>query len=75
MASGESVAVVVSDWTESMPNVVALPFDPPLSFPTDLASNWPPTAAVETLVRTALEVRDAEGWLTERRATTETPED
>jgi DNA-binding transcriptional LysR family regulator len=75
VASGESVAVVVSDWTESMPNVVALPFDPPLSFPTDLASSWPPTPPVEALVRTALRIRDIEGWLTQRRATTDMPED
>jgi DNA-binding transcriptional LysR family regulator len=75
VASGESVAVVVSDWTESMPNVVALPFDPPLSFPTDLASSWPPTPAVEALIGTALRIRDTEGWLTQRSATTDMPED
>ena len=75
VASGEAVAVVVSEWAESMPNVVAVPFDPPLSFPTDLASRWPPTTAVQSLVETALRLRDSEGWLTQRNATTELPED
>ena len=58
-----------------MPDVVAVPFDPPLSFPTDLASRWPPTEAVEALVRTAQRVRDTEGWLTQRPARTELPDD
>ena len=75
VASGEAVAVVVSEWTESMPNVVAVPFDPPLSFPIDLVSRWPPTTAAEALVETALRLRDAEGWLTQRSATTELPDD
>jgi len=75
VASGEAVAVVVSEWAESTPNVVTVPFDPPLSFPTDLASRWPPTTAVQSLVETALGLRDAEGWLTQRSATTELPED
>jgi len=75
VASGAAVAVVVSEWAESMPNVVTVPFDPPLSFPIDLASRWPPTTAVEPLVETALRFRDAEGWLTQRSATTELPED
>jgi DNA-binding transcriptional LysR family regulator len=75
VASGKAVAVVVSEWAESMPNVVTVPFDPPLSFPVDLASRWPPTTAVQSLVEAALRFRDAEGWLTSRRATTQLPED
>jgi hypothetical protein len=75
VASGEAVAVVVADWAESMPNVVTVPFEPPLTFPTDLASTWPPTEAVEALVRTAQRVRDAEGWLTMRSAGTQLPRD
>ena len=55
--------------------VVAVPFDPPLSFPTDLASRWPPTEAVEALFAAAQRVRDTEGWLTRRPARSELPED
>ena len=75
VASAQAVAVVVSEWAESMHKVVTVPFDPPLTFPTDLASRWPPTTAVEALVETALRLRDSEGWLTQRNATTELPED
>lgn len=75
VGSGEAVSVVVADWVESMPRVVAVPFDPPLIFPTDLASRWPPTEAVEAVVRAALRVRDADGWLTQRPAGTELPDD
>jgi hypothetical protein len=75
VASGESVAVVVADWAESMPNVVTVPFDPPLIFPADLASSWPPSEGVEALVEAAQRIRDAEGWLTVRRAGTQLPGD
>jgi DNA-binding transcriptional LysR family regulator len=75
VASAQAVAVVVSEWAESTPNVVTVQFDPPLSFPTDLASRWPPTTAVQSLVETALRLRDSERWLTQRNATTELPED
>ena len=61
---GEAVAVVVADWVKSMPDVVAVAFKPPLSFPMDLASRWPPTEAVEAVIRAAHRVRDTEGWLT-----------
>jgi hypothetical protein len=74
VASGEAVSVVVADWVESMPQVVAVPFDPPLSFPMDLASQRPPTEAVDVMVRAALRVRDGDGWLTQRPARTEVPE-
>jgi DNA-binding transcriptional LysR family regulator len=75
VGSGEAVAVVVADWAESMPHVVAVPFDPPLNFPTDLASRWPPTEAVDAVVHAALQVRDTDGWLTQRPARTELPGD
>ena len=55
--------------------VVALPFDPPLSFPMDLASGWPPDERAGALVDAALAARDTHGWLTRRRPRTELPED
>ena len=76
VASGEAVSVVVAEWAgEPSAGFAAVPFDPPLSFPMDLASCWPVTEAVDALVRTAQRVRDAEGWLTERTAHTELPDD
>ena len=76
VANGEAVAVMVSEWAREPANgLVAVPLDPPVSFPTDLVSRWPPTEGVEGLVRTVLRVRDSEGWLTERRARTELPRD
>ena len=75
VASGEAVSVVVADWVGSMPRVVTVPFDPPLSFPTDLASRWPATEAVEAIVRIAQRVRDADGWLMHRAPRTELPGD
>jgi hypothetical protein len=76
VAGGEAVSVVVAEWSgASMPGVVAVPFDPPLTFPTDLASRWPPTEEVEALVRAALQARDTEAWLTQRPARSELPGD
>ena len=76
VANGEAVAVMVSEWARQPGSgLVAVPLDPPLSFPTDLVSRWPPTEAVEALVRTVLRIRDSEGWLTERPALTELPRD
>ncbi|MBV9049939.1 MAG: LysR family transcriptional regulator [Solirubrobacterales bacterium] len=76
VAAGEAAAVVVAEWaTEWTTGLVAVPFDPPLNFPTDLASRWPPTESVAALVGAALRVRDAEGWLTERTDRTELPSD
>jgi DNA-binding transcriptional LysR family regulator len=74
VANGEGVAVMVADWTEGS-GLVAVPFDPPLNFPTDLVSRWPPTEEVSELVQSALRVRDSECWLTDRPARTELPED
>ena len=76
VANGEAVAVMVSEWArEPASGLVAVPLDPPLKFPTDLVSRWPPTADVEALVRTVLRIRDSEGWLTDRPARTELPQD
>lgn len=73
VAKGEAVSVLVGEWVqESIPDVAAVPFDPPLTFPIDLASS--PTGG-ELLVGTARRVRDAEGWLTHRSARTELPSD
>jgi DNA-binding transcriptional LysR family regulator len=76
VADGEAVSVVVAEWAnEWTTGLVAVPFDPPLNFPTDLASRWPPTESVAALVEAAQRVRDAEGWLTDRTARTELPVD
>jgi DNA-binding transcriptional LysR family regulator len=74
VASGEAVSVMVAEWArEPGTGLVGVPFDPPLNFPTDLISRWPASQEVEALVQTALQVRDSEGWLTERRARSELP--
>jgi DNA-binding transcriptional LysR family regulator len=76
VASGETVAVMVADWAdEPGSGLVGVPFDPPLNFPTDLASRWPPTEEVTGLVESVIRVRDSEAWLTERPARTELPQD
>jgi DNA-binding transcriptional LysR family regulator len=76
VADGETVSVFVRDWAEeARPRVVAVPFDPPLSFPIDLASAVPPTEGSGQLVETALRLRDDEGWLAHRPASTELPGD
>ena len=68
--------MVVAEWARDPgTGLVAVPFDPPLSFPMDLASRWPATEAVEALVLIAQRVRDADGWLTQRPARTELPYD
>ena len=76
VANGEAVSVFVADWADdSTVGVAAVPFDPPLSFPIDLASCWPPDDGVDVLVQAACRVRDAEGWLTRRPPRTELPSD
>ena len=76
VADGEGVAVIVADWAEEGGSgLVAVPFDPPLTFPMDLVSRWPPTRETTDLVQTALRVRDSEAWLTKRPARTEVPAD
>ena len=70
VADGDAVSACVGDWAEAAsPRVVTVPFDPPLSFPIDLASGS------ELLVETALRLRDSEGWLGSRPARTELPRD
>jgi DNA-binding transcriptional LysR family regulator len=74
VAHGEAVAVMVTEWArEPGTGVAAVPFDPPLSFPTNLVSRWPTTEATDAVVRAALRVRDSEGWLTDRVAATDLP--
>jgi DNA-binding transcriptional LysR family regulator len=74
VANGEAVAVMVAEWArQPASGLVAVPLDPPLYFPMDLVSHWPPPEDVEALVRTALRIRDSEGWLTERPVRTELP--
>jgi len=75
VANGEAVCPFVAECAAEAEGVAAVPFDPPLSFPTDLASCWPPTDAVNELVETACRVRDAEGWLTQRPVRTDLPKD
>jgi hypothetical protein len=76
VASGEAVSVMVAEWArEPGTGLVGVPFDPPLTFPVDLISRWPAGEDVEAVVRAALGVRDAEGWLTERRVRAELPAD
>ena len=74
VADGEAVSLFVGEWVEeSIAGVSAVPFDPPLSFPIDLASS--PAEDGELLVTTARRVREAEGWLTHRPARAELPKD
>ena len=73
VADGEAVSVFVAEWaSEAIDGVAAVPFDPPLNFPVDLASSG---EAAEPVVRAALSLRDAEGWLTQRPPRTELPGD
>jgi DNA-binding transcriptional LysR family regulator len=68
VATGAAVSIVVAEWTAPpIDGVAAVPFDPPLSLPVDLASVPDATGAAE-LVATALELRDREGWLSARAA-------
>ena len=62
VAEGAAVSVVTGDWAEPpIAGVATLPFDPPITVPFDLA-----TTDADELVATALRLRDAEGWLSER---------
>jgi DNA-binding transcriptional LysR family regulator len=76
VANGEAVGVVVAEWAEEWSSaVVAVPFDPPLTIPLDLASPWPPSGQSELVLAAACRLRDAETWLTERPPRTELPTD
>jgi DNA-binding transcriptional LysR family regulator len=51
VAAGEVVSVLVAEWTqEPIAGVAAVPFDPPLSFPIDLVTGWPPLDGADLLV-------------------------
>jgi DNA-binding transcriptional LysR family regulator len=64
VARGEAVSPIVGEWTDPpIPDVVGVPFDPPLSFPIDLASS---SAASSGVVEAALALRDRDGWLSHR---------
>jgi hypothetical protein len=66
VARGEAVSVVVAEWADPpVADVVAVPFEPAVTFPIDLATA--PGEAAE-LVEAALRLRDREGWLTARGA-------
>ena len=74
VADGEMVSALVGEWIqEPIAGVAAVPFDPPLSLPIDLASA--PTADGDLVAETARRLRDAEGWLTQRAPRTELPGD
>ena len=76
VADGEASPSSSADWAqESIAGVVAVPFDPPLTFPIDLATGRSPIDGAELLLEAALGLRDAEGWLTSRSARTELPSD
>ncbi|HYI20718.1 MAG TPA: LysR family transcriptional regulator [Solirubrobacteraceae bacterium] len=76
VADGEAVSAIVGDWSQQAgARVVAVPFDPPITFPLDLASSAEASGRADPLVRAALDLRDDEGWLTTRSAHTEGPED
>jgi DNA-binding transcriptional LysR family regulator len=74
VADGETVAAFVGDWLpEAEPEVVGVPFDPPITFPLDLAAAVSDTAGLDHLLQAVLDLRDREGWLTRRRASPERP--
>jgi DNA-binding transcriptional LysR family regulator len=75
VARGEAVSVFVAEWAGEAPSVAAVPFDPPLSFPMDLASCWPANEQVNALVEASLQARDTKGWLWKRPPRTDLPED
>jgi hypothetical protein len=76
VADGEVVSAFVGDWAqEASAGVVAVPFDPPLSFPIDLATGGSPVDGARLLLEATLELRDGEGWLTRRPARTQLPSD
>jgi DNA-binding transcriptional LysR family regulator len=76
VADGEAVSAFVGDWAqEASPGVVAVPFDPPLTFPIDLATGGSPIDGTELLLEATLRLRDTEGWLTRRPARTQLPSD
>jgi DNA-binding transcriptional LysR family regulator len=73
VADGEAVSAFVGDWAqEANAGVVAVPFEPPVTFPIDLATGG---SSIDGVLEAALELRDGEGWLTRRQARTDLPSD
>jgi DNA-binding transcriptional LysR family regulator len=73
VADGAAVSVFVAEWTrEAIPGVAAVAFDPPLTFPVDLATG---ADGSDPVLQAALRFRDAEGWLTQRPPRIELPGD
>jgi DNA-binding transcriptional LysR family regulator len=76
VAEGDAVSVVVGEWTrDPIAGVAAVPFDPPLTVPIDLATGGASADGADRLLEAALRLRDAEGWLTRRTARFELPHD
>ena len=70
----EAVSILVAEWTrEAIAGVVAVPFDPPLSFPIDLATRQSADQHGERIVRRLCASVTREGWLTQRPAHTTLP--
>ena len=64
VAQGEAVSVVVAEWADDpAAGFAAVPFDPPLTVPFDLAT---PAQGPLALVEAVLRLRDAERWLVHR---------
>ena len=76
VANGDAVSVFVEEWTAgTIAGVAAVPFDPPITLPIDLATAAIATGFGDQVLEAALRLRDAEGWLTRRPAHTELPPD
>ena len=74
VVDGEAVSVLAGGWADgAIEGVAAVPFDPPLSLPLDLASAATPEG--DLVVEGACLLRDTEGWLRHRPARTELPDD
>lgn len=69
VAAGDAVAAVPAGWgDEALADVAVVPFDPPLTMPVDLVSAREPPPPLDLLLAVAVAARDAQGWLTTRRA-------
>ena len=65
--------MIVAEWVlQPIDGVAAVAFDPALSVPLDLASAQ--TQEGQLVAEAACDLRDAERWLTQRRARTESPD-
>jgi hypothetical protein len=67
VAEGEAVSVIVAEWAEEAGGrLAAVPFDPPITLPLDLASPERPDQVVRGVTETAVRLRDEARWLTRR---------